>query len=83
MFNCKEPDWGFTSFIPLSELKDKNAGFIVNEEVKIVVEVDVLEVVGKLEVPEKSEEAKIKLEHGCDWVDVNGFQVLSSQVRRN
>ncbi|CAN6864908.1 unnamed protein product [Brassica oleracea] len=88
LFNCEETDWGFSSFIPLSELNAKNAGFIVNEQVNIDVEVEVLEVVGKLEVPEKSEEAippltltKTKLDDGCDWVDVNGFQVLSSQVK--
>ncbi|CAF2346320.1 unnamed protein product [Brassica napus] len=77
-----EPDWGFTSFIPFSELRAKNAGFIVNEEVIIDVEVEVLEVVGELEVPEKSEEAiqpltltKTTLDDGCDLVDANGFQV--------
>lgn len=88
LFDCKEPDWGFTSFIPFSELRAKNAGFIVNEEVIIDVEVEVLEVVGELEVPEKSEEAiqpltltKTTLDDGCDLVDANGFQVLSSQVK--
>ncbi|CAH8384756.1 unnamed protein product [Eruca vesicaria subsp. sativa] len=85
LFNSKESDWGFTSMIPLSELKAKNDGFIVNKEVKIVVVVEVLEVIGKLKVPENDEEAtlkKIKLDDdGGDWVDVNGFQLLSSRVK--
>ncbi|KAF2537582.1 hypothetical protein F2Q68_00022729 [Brassica cretica] len=51
LFNCEE----FSSFIPLSELNAKNAGFIVNEQVNIDVEVDWLE--KKLdEVKEKKEE---------------------------
>ncbi|VVB06140.1 unnamed protein product [Arabis nemorensis] len=43
--------------IPLSKLHDKSGGLFVNEEVKIVAEVDVLDVIGKLDVPEEAEEA--------------------------
>ncbi|THF99017.1 hypothetical protein TEA_017932 [Camellia sinensis var. sinensis] len=37
-FNSRESDWGFPSFMPLSELHDPSKGFLVNDT--IVVEVD-------------------------------------------
>ncbi|KAI7979571.1 Ubiquitin carboxyl-terminal hydrolase 12 [Camellia lanceoleosa] len=37
-FNSRESDWGFTSFMPLSELHDPSKGFLVNDT--IVVEAD-------------------------------------------
>ncbi|KFK35045.1 hypothetical protein AALP_AA5G227100 [Arabis alpina] len=68
----KIPDWGLARVIDIGKLKSKNGGFLVNGEVKIVVEVDVLEVIGELDVPEATP---------ADWVDVNGFQVLRSQAK--
>ncbi|KAG7648143.1 MATH/TRAF domain, partial [Arabidopsis thaliana x Arabidopsis arenosa] len=59
--------------LPLTELLDLNGGFLVNGEVKIVAEVGVLEVVGKSDV---LEETSLVMES----IDVNGFQVLPSQV---
>ncbi|KAG5575068.1 hypothetical protein H5410_055202 [Solanum commersonii] len=38
-FNARESDWGFTSFMPLSELYDPSRGFIMDDTV--VVEADV------------------------------------------
>ncbi|GFZ05982.1 ubiquitin-specific protease 12 [Actinidia rufa] len=38
-FNARESDWGFTSFMPLSELYDPGRGYLVNDT--IVVEADV------------------------------------------
>ncbi|KAL7185004.1 hypothetical protein ACSBR2_027029 [Camellia fascicularis] len=38
-FNARESDWGFTSFMPLSELYDPSRGYLVNDT--IVVEADV------------------------------------------
>ncbi|KAF5959433.1 hypothetical protein HYC85_000642 [Camellia sinensis] len=38
-FNAQESDWGFTSFMPLSELYDPGRGYLVNDT--IVVEADV------------------------------------------
>ncbi|KAI8006041.1 Ubiquitin carboxyl-terminal hydrolase 12 [Camellia lanceoleosa] len=38
-FNARESDWGFTSFMPLSELYDPSRGYLVNDTV--VVEADV------------------------------------------
>lgn len=53
---------------PLNELKAKDSGFLVNGDLKIVVEIEVLEVIGLLNVSES-------------MMDVNGFHVLPSQVR--
>lgn len=64
---------GFQSMIRLSDLNARYSGFLVNGELKIVAEVDVLEVVGELDVPVVA----------TDFVDINGFQVLASQVKEN
>ncbi|KAG7585435.1 MATH/TRAF domain [Arabidopsis thaliana x Arabidopsis arenosa] len=57
---------GYPFMIPLTELHDKDAGFLVNDELIIVAEIDVLEVIGTLDVSVISEESsrplkKIKL----------------------
>ncbi|CAH8305953.1 unnamed protein product [Eruca vesicaria subsp. sativa] len=64
LFDQKNHTIGFDSMCRL------NREFLLNNELKIVAEVDVLEVVGNLDIP--VETTKI--------VDVNGFQVLASQV---
>ncbi|KAG7561306.1 MATH/TRAF domain [Arabidopsis thaliana x Arabidopsis arenosa] len=64
----KVPDWGFTNMFPLNELKAKDSGFLVNGDLKIIVEIEVLEVIGLLNVSES-------------MMDVNGFHVLPSQVK--
>ncbi|CAH8269019.1 unnamed protein product [Arabidopsis lyrata] len=80
----------------LSILKETQMGFLVNDEVKIVVEVDVVEVIGKLEESEEATQPlkKVKLEAFVESkdllketssvkeeiIDVNGFHVLPSQV---
>ncbi|KAG7559692.1 MATH/TRAF domain [Arabidopsis thaliana x Arabidopsis arenosa] len=80
---------GYQKMLLHSELNDKEGGFLVNNEVKIVAEVDVLQVVGKLDVTEESQEVtqplkRIKLNDGGvsvnESIDVNGFQVLPSQA---
>jgi len=58
--------------LPLTELY---GGFLVSGQVKIVAEVGVLEVVGKSDVLEET-----LLVNG--GINVNGFQVLPSQVRK-
>lgn len=87
--------------LPLTKLNAKDGGFLVNDELKIVAEVDVIEVIGKLDVPGESEEEtqpmkKIKVDYDhvestdlinetppvSELMDVNGFQVLPSQVRK-
>ncbi|CAH8267442.1 unnamed protein product [Arabidopsis lyrata] len=82
------PLCGYQKMILLTKLNDKKGGFLVNNEVKIVVEVDVLQVIGKLDVSEESQEVtqplkRIKLNGDgvvTSSVDVNGFQVLPSEA---
>lgn len=38
----------------LTKLHDKKSGFLVNDELKIVAEVDVLKVIGRLNVSEEN-----------------------------
>nr|GFB26249.1 ubiquitin carboxyl-terminal hydrolase 12-like isoform X1 [Tanacetum cinerariifolium] len=38
-FNARESDWGFTSFMPLSELYDPSRGYLLNDT--CIVEADV------------------------------------------
>ncbi|KAG7578812.1 MATH/TRAF domain [Arabidopsis thaliana x Arabidopsis arenosa] len=71
-FDQKAPNWGFQEMITLTELHAK-AGLVVNGELTIVAKIDVLEVVGKLDGSEESSSV-------VETVDVNGFQVLPSQV---
>lgn len=68
-FDQNAPGWGFPPMLNLKDVSDKHGGFLVNDEVMVAVAVDVLEVVGSLDAPEKSES-----------MDIKGFQVLPSQV---
>ncbi|ESQ30819.1 hypothetical protein EUTSA_v10012069mg, partial [Eutrema salsugineum] len=68
-FDQKTPAWGWKEMITLTEVNDRE-GFLVNGELIIVVKVDVLEVEGKFE-----ESSPV-----METIDVNGFQVLPSQV---
>lgn len=52
----KDPGWGLSGMLPHSKLHDKDGGFLVNNEIKIVAEVEVLEAIGKLDVSEETEE---------------------------
>ncbi|KAF8694589.1 hypothetical protein HU200_038118 [Digitaria exilis] len=40
-FNARESDWGFTSFMPLSELYDPSRGYLVNDTVVVEAQVAV------------------------------------------
>ncbi|CAN7085389.1 unnamed protein product [Brassica oleracea var. botrytis] len=42
--------WGFPSMLSLDEIHAKDSGFLVNGELKIVVEIDLLEIIGKVDV---------------------------------
>ncbi|KAL8129987.1 hypothetical protein V2J09_019142 [Rumex salicifolius] len=44
-FNARESDWGFTPFMPLSELYDPSRGYLVNDAVVIEAEVAVRKIV--------------------------------------
>ncbi|EOA25471.1 hypothetical protein CARUB_v10018808mg [Capsella rubella] len=69
-FDQKNPKLGFTMFCSSEDIGRHDNGFLVNDEVKIVAEIDVLEVIGKLDVPEETK----------GIIDINGFQVPVSQV---
>ncbi|XP_019102247.1 PREDICTED: MATH domain and coiled-coil domain-containing protein At3g44790 [Camelina sativa] len=82
-FDQKFPVRGILDVISLTEL--------VNDEVKIVVEIEVLQVIGKLDVSQELNQPlkRIRLNgdgggavssHSSSSVDVNGFQVLPSQA---
>ncbi|CAH8392485.1 unnamed protein product [Eruca vesicaria subsp. sativa] len=74
-FDQKAPGWGLSGMLPFAKLHDKDGGFLVNDELKIVAEVEALEVIGTLD------ESKDKTSTSVDEsIDVNGFQVLPSQV---
>lgn len=68
--------WGCPSIIPLNEINAKDSGFLVNGELKIVAEIDILEVIGDVDVSEGISTVK-------ETIDVNGFQLLPSQVKKN
>ncbi|KAL1225753.1 MATH domain and coiled-coil domain-containing protein [Cardamine amara subsp. amara] len=67
-FDHKERIKGVNT-VPVRELKDKKSGFMACGILQIIVEVDVYEI-----VPKSKANQPLKL------VNVNGFQVLSSQV---
>ncbi|CAH2063808.1 unnamed protein product [Thlaspi arvense] len=74
-FEDKTSSWGRQSALLLSELHAKDSGFLVNGELKIVAEVAVLEVIGKLDV---SNETSTTITQA---MDVNGFQLLPLQAK--
>lgn len=59
---------------PLNEIHAKESGYLVNGELKIVAEIEVIEVLGKFDVTEETSTI-------TETMDVNGFQLLPSQVR--
>ncbi|XP_019102083.1 PREDICTED: MATH domain and coiled-coil domain-containing protein At3g58260-like [Camelina sativa] len=69
-FDQNNPRLSFPPILDLKVFADKYGGFLVNDGIIIVVAVDVLEVIGSLDEPEKSQS-----------MDVKGFQVLPSQVK--
>ena len=65
--------------LPFAKLHDKDGGFLVNDELKIVAELEALEVIGTLD---ESKDLLDKTSSSVnERIDVNGFQVLPSQVR--
>ncbi|RID54466.1 hypothetical protein BRARA_G01789 [Brassica rapa] len=53
-FDQNNSEWGFPYMIPLAKIHDKNEGFLVNDQLMIVAEVDVLQVVVTSEKPEET-----------------------------
>ncbi|WZZ17861.1 hypothetical protein YC2023_110950 [Brassica napus] len=77
-FDQKAPGWGLSGMLPFAKLHDKDGGFLVNDELKIVAELEALEVIGTLD---ESKDLLDKTSSSVnESIDVNGFQVLPSQV---
>lgn len=57
----------------LDKINASDGGFLVNGELKIVAEIEVLEVIGKLDVSQETSTI-------TETIDVNGFQLVPSQV---
>ncbi|KAJ3707257.1 hypothetical protein LUZ61_010962 [Rhynchospora tenuis] len=62
-FNQRESDWGFTSFMPLSELYDPNRGYLVNDTCIVEAEVAVCRVVDYWSYDSKKETGYVGLKN--------------------
>ncbi|KAK9279617.1 hypothetical protein L1049_013296 [Liquidambar formosana] len=62
-FNARESDWGFTSFMPLSELYDPSRGYLVNDTCIIEAEVAVRRVVDYWTYDSKKETGYVGLKN--------------------
>ncbi|KAL6841585.1 hypothetical protein ACP4OV_028524 [Aristida adscensionis] len=62
-FNARESDWGFTSFMPLSELYDPSRGYLVNDTVVVEAEVAVRIMVDYLTYDSKKETGYVGLKN--------------------
>lgn len=62
-FNARESDWGFTSFMPLSELYDPSKGYLVNDTCIIEAEVAVRRIVDYWNYDSKKETGYVGLKN--------------------
>ncbi|KAJ9184616.1 hypothetical protein P3X46_004326 [Hevea brasiliensis] len=62
-FNARESDWGFTSFMPLSELYDPSRGYLVNDTVFVEAEVAVRKVLDYWSYDSKKETGYVGLKN--------------------
>ncbi|KAJ0981726.1 hypothetical protein J5N97_009981 [Dioscorea zingiberensis] len=62
-FNARESDWGFTSFMPLSELYDPTRGYLVNDTCIVEAEVAVRRVVDYWSYDSKKETGFVGLKN--------------------
>ncbi|XP_010412847.1 PREDICTED: MATH domain and coiled-coil domain-containing protein At3g58340-like [Camelina sativa] len=82
-FEQDAPGWGFAEMLPLTKLNANDSGFLVDGHVMIAAEIEVLEVIGTLDESEESVQSNDKVnktQEVKESIDVNGFQVLPSQV---
>ena len=89
-FKSRESDWGFTSFMPLSELCDPSRGFIVEDAITINAEVSILESgkenqvdqAGQMDVKqqEQEQEACISMKPAEQMVNPSFPSVLTSNT---
>ncbi|GJM95650.1 hypothetical protein PR202_ga12416 [Eleusine coracana subsp. coracana] len=62
-FNARESDWGFTSFMPLSELYDPSRGYLLNDIVIVEAEVAVRRMVDYWTYDSKKETGYVGLKN--------------------
>ncbi|KAG9140850.1 hypothetical protein Leryth_010382 [Lithospermum erythrorhizon] len=62
-FNQRESDWGFTSFMPLSDLYDPNKGFLVNDTCVLEADVAVRKVIDYWSYDSKKETGYVGLKN--------------------
>lgn len=62
-FNARESDWGFTSFMPLSDLYDPSRGYLVNDTVIVEAEVAVRKVLDYWSYDSKKETGYVGLKN--------------------
>ncbi|KFK25054.1 ubiquitin carboxyl-terminal hydrolase 12 [Arabis alpina] len=62
-FNARESDWGFTSFMPLSELYDPSRGYLLNDTVLVEAEVAVRKVLDYWSYDSKKETGFVGLKN--------------------
>ncbi|GJN34912.1 hypothetical protein PR202_gb23621 [Eleusine coracana subsp. coracana] len=62
-FNARESDWGFTSFMPLSELYDPSRGYLLNDTVIVEAEVAVRRMVDYWTYDSKKETGYVGLKN--------------------
>ncbi|KAL9242538.1 hypothetical protein vseg_016528 [Gypsophila vaccaria] len=62
-FNARESDWGFTSFMPLSELYDPSRGYLANDTVVVEAEVAVRRVMDYWAYDSKKETGYVGLKN--------------------
>ncbi|XP_071910827.1 ubiquitin C-terminal hydrolase 12-like isoform X4 [Coffea arabica] len=62
-FNQRESDWGFTSFMPLSELYDPSKGYLVNDSVVVEADVAVRKVIDYWTYDSKKETGYVGLKN--------------------
>ncbi|XVE75807.1 hypothetical protein DITRI_Ditri12bG0121700 [Diplodiscus trichospermus] len=62
-FNARESDWGFTSFMPLSDLYDPSRGYLVNDTVGVEAEVAVRKILDYWSYDSKKETGYVGLKN--------------------
>ncbi|KAL4200395.1 hypothetical protein AMTRI_Chr03g56260 [Amborella trichopoda] len=85
VFNARETDWGFTSFIPLSDLCPKK-GYMLNDTIIVEVEVSVSNVINYSTDSTKTESAsksdmEVILEHEEELQVKNPIRELNKEIK--
>ncbi|KFK35075.1 hypothetical protein AALP_AA5G232000 [Arabis alpina] len=73
-FDKESTNLGKSALLPIEKIEAKDSGFLVNGELKVVVEIDLFEAIGALDVTDETSTSTV-----TETVDVNGFELLPSQ----